>query len=243
MKEITQIENHVVEIWRRPGQRHMHLRVRPDRSLRVTCNRRAAKRDVLQFVKESHEFILRRLGEIELLERRFPPKTYLSQDTHLYYGERLPLQVIWTWSGRYKIQVFEDHIEIAAPLASTARDRQKALHKYLRALAAQVLRARVEIHAAKMDLWPAAVTIRGQKTRWGSCSSEGRVNLNWKLIAAPPSVIDYVVVHELAHLRHMNHSAEFWRLVERHFPGHRAAKIWLRQNEAEINHQFQKPAL
>lgn len=220
----------------------MHLRVRPDRSVRVTCGRRAAKRDILDFVRESQGFIQKRMAEIDALETRFPPKTYLSDETYLYLGERLPLQVIWTWSAKVKVRVHPDQIEMTAPIASSAKERQRALHGYFRRLAGEVLRARVESHAVRMNLWPASVTIRGQKTRWGSCSSEGHVNLNWKLLAAPPSVIDYVVVHELAHLRHMNHSPSFWTLVEEHFPGYRQAKKWLRANEAEINHQFQKPA-
>jgi predicted metal-dependent hydrolase len=89
-----------------------------------------------------------------------------------------------------------------------------------------------------MDLAPRSFAVRGQTTRWGSCSARGQISLNWKLMAAPLEVIDYVIVHELAHLVHMNHSRRFWDLVGRFHPDWRSAKAWLSRHEPEINSQF-----
>jgi hypothetical protein len=77
---------------------------------------------------------------------------------------------------------------------------------------------------------PARVRITGARTRWGSCGAKGTVCFTWRLIMAPPAVIDYVIIHELAHLAELNHSGRFWRLVEQHVPDHRAHRRWLRQN-------------
>ena len=74
------------------------------------------------------------------------------------------------------------------------------------------------------------ITIRRQHTRWGSCSGKGNLNFNCLLMLTPPAVMDYVVVHELCHRKHMNHSAAFWAEVERVLPGYRDAKAWLREN-------------
>ena len=74
------------------------------------------------------------------------------------------------------------------------------------------------------------ITIRAQKTRWGSCSASGNLNYNCLLLLAPPTVLDYVVVHELCHRLHMNHSPRFWAEVERVMPGYRTEKKWLRDN-------------
>ena len=73
------------------------------------------------------------------------------------------------------------------------------------------------------------VTLRKQKTRWGSCSSVGNLNFNWRLIMAPIEVIDYVVVHEICHLKEMNHSSHFWKLVEESISYHKKAKKWLKE--------------
>lgn len=238
MKEITQFEKHTVEIWRRPRQKHMHLRVRPDGALRVTCHKRVAKREIFAFLRDSEGFIEKCLAAISDQTRKFPPKAFVSNEPYLYLGQHLPLQIIWSWSPRIKVRTHADQIEMVAPLTSTPSERKKALHKFLQKQAREVFSARVKQFAEQMKLYPSSVTVRGQRTRWGSCSSEGRVNLNWKLLAAPPEIIDYVVIHELAHLKHMNHSPQFWNLVSEHFPEHKKAKKWLTSNETEIRVQF-----
>ncbi len=80
------------------------------------------------------------------------------------------------------------------------------------------------------------VTVRNQRTRWGSCSRRGTISLNWRLIQTPDYVRDYIALHELAHLRHMNHSRRFWQEVERLCPDYRSAERWLKQNRG-ILHQ------
>jgi len=74
------------------------------------------------------------------------------------------------------------------------------------------------------------VTIRNQRSRWGSCSPRGTISLNWRLVQMPPEVCDYIILHELAHTRHLNHSVRFWREVKRICPGYREAEHWIRQN-------------
>ena len=240
MKEFTQFENLALEIWRRPRQRNMRLRVRPDGGLRVTCHKSVAKREIFAFLRDSESFIKKCLERLKHHKEKYPAKQFISDEFYLYLGQRLPLQIIWSWNPRIKVRPHLDHIEMLAPLASTPSERQKAFFKYLQKQAHEVFTARVETFSKQMNLYPSSVSVRGQKTRWGSCSSEGRVNLNWKLLAAPPEVIDYVVIHELAHLKHMNHSPQFWGLVSDHFPGHREAKKWLLAHEAEIAVQFTK---
>ena len=78
------------------------------------------------------------------------------------------------------------------------------------------------------------ITIRDQKTRWGSCSSKGTLSFNWRLMLAPPAILDYVVVHELCHLRHMDHSPAFWQAVGEVFPDYASARKWLRKHGQEL---------
>jgi predicted metal-dependent hydrolase len=78
------------------------------------------------------------------------------------------------------------------------------------------------------------IEVRGQRTRWGSCSSRGTLSFNWRLVLAPFEVLDYVVVHELCHLREANHSPRFWRLVAERRPGWREQRAWLREHGAEL---------
>lgn len=96
--------------------------------------------------------------------------------------------------------------------------------------AAEVIKARCRYYAPVMGVSYGTVTIREQKTRWGSCSTKGNLNFNWKLVLMPPEILDYVVVHELTHRIQMNHSAAFWAEVGKILPDYRERRQWLKVN-------------
>ena len=100
--------------------------------------------------------------------------------------------------------------------------------------ALQVFPERVEYYARQMGVSYGRITIREQKTRWGSCSGKGNLNFNWKLVLVPEELLDYVVVHELAHRREMNHSPRFWKIVEEQLPDYQERRRRLRDYETEI---------
>ena len=102
--------------------------------------------------------------------------------------------------------------------------------KQLTELAKQVIPQRVAFFVRQMDVTYGRITIRNQKTRWGSCSQAGNLNFNCRLMTMPPEVLDYVVVHELCHRKQMNHSRTFWEEVEKVLPDYRVTRQWLKQN-------------
>ncbi|MFI3171159.1 MAG: M48 family metallopeptidase [Eubacteriales bacterium] len=104
------------------------------------------------------------------------------------------------------------------------------LEKMYRRMAAAIIRMECDYHSTRMGVQYNKITIRDQKSRWGSCSSQGNLNFSWRLILMHPMVGRYVVVHELAHLKHMNHSKAFWDEVERAMPNYKKRKEWLKQN-------------
>ena len=238
MREITQFAEYKVEIWRRPRQRHMRLTVRPEGHIRITCNGRRSKREIFTFIESSRDFIARCFRDLERQRCENPPRQIISGELFFYLGRRLPLQLIWSWKKRGSLQVVGDQIELLAPVGASAEERRDLLQKYYRLEAQQLLLSRMAFWVEKMGRGPKQVVVRGQSTRWGSCSASGQISLNWKLLCAPPEVLDYVIVHELAHLYHMDHSPRFWALVEQFFPDWRVAKLWLRKHESEIRAMF-----
>ncbi|WP_316016065.1 SprT family zinc-dependent metalloprotease, partial [Roseobacter sp. HKCCA0434] len=108
---------------------------------------------------------------------------------------------------------------------------------WLRQLARDRLSEATARHAAALDSVPGRLTLRDTRSRWGSCTSEGNLMFSWRLILAPPPVLDYVAAHEVAHLLEMNHSLRFWAHVERLFPGWQAQRDWLRAEGAAL-HRF-----
>lgn len=118
---------------------------------------------------------------------------------------------------------------------SLTPEQKSALDARYRQAAREYIPRRVEHYLPMTGGRYERITIRAQKTRWGSCSARGTLSFNWKLMLAPPDVLDYVVVHELCHLTHMNHSREFWEAVERVMPDYRTRRRWLKEHGSELD--------
>jgi predicted metal-dependent hydrolase len=113
----------------------------------------------------------------------------------------------------------------------TSKERLAAIDRWYRREARARIEAAVERESGRLGLYPTRVTIRDQRTRWGSCSTSGTLSFNWRLVIGPEEALDYVVVHELVHLCHPNHSPSFWGLLEDLMPDWRPRANWLRSNE------------
>jgi len=116
----------------------------------------------------------------------------------------------------------------------TAGDNRQGIETWLKNQGEIIIKGMAEKYGSTIGVKYRSLRIRSARTRWGSCSPRGTLSFNWKLIMAPLPVIEYVVVHELCHLKELNHSKSFWELVENHYPEWRAQRKWLRANEAAM---------
>ena len=126
-------------------------------------------------------------------------------------------------------------VDGAIRVAGRAEHMARRLKDWLKLEARRDLSARALAAAARIEEKVTRVTVRESRTRWGSCTRSGRLSFCWRLIFAPEHVIDYVVAHEVAHLRHMNHGPRFWRLVGELCPGHAEARAWLGEKGAQLH--------
>ena len=133
--------------------------------------------------------------------------------------------------SRGLLTVADGEIRVGGPAHLVPRQ----VSGWLRAEARRLLVPRSEEAAARIGRPVARVTVRDTRSRWGSCSSAGALSYSWRLILAPEPVLDYVVVHEVAHLRELNHGPRFWRLVADLMPDHAAARRWLKANGAALH--------
>lgn len=143
--------------------------------------------------------------------------------------EILKKKEAWISKHIEKIKKTKERLE-AEPTEKLTREKVIALAEE----ALKVIPARVEYFARVIGVTYGKITIRNQKTRWGSCSSKGNLNFNCLLMLAPPEVLDYVVVHELCHRKQMNHSKAFWAEVEKVCPDYKAAKKWLKEEGSQL---------
>lgn len=212
----------VVRFVRNPRARRYILRVRPDGIVRVTIPRGGSKRDATGFLHRHRAWVdgqLQRWREA----RSSPAGPLRAGDAVLVRGVPIPVSVEPARHGRMKVRLEG----VPSCLAMAADDLRPAVAAMLRALAQRDLPARLAQLATEHGLTVSRVSIRNQQARWGSCSSTGAINLNWRLVQVPPEVCDYVLVHELMHLREPNHSRRFWAHVARACPWHLEARRWL----------------
>lgn len=128
------------------------------------------------------------------------------------------------WIERQMARIARLRAQPAPPSFSADKERAH------RECARRLFQERAEWFAKKMGLRFGKIRVSGARRRWGSCSPEGNLSFHWRLVLAPPGILDYVVVHELAHRAHMNHSPRFWAKVAEFYPEFRAARRWLKEN-------------
>jgi predicted metal-dependent hydrolase len=192
----------------------------------VVLPRRFPLRDVEPLVREKRGWIERTLRRIEVAREEFPPPRLEHDGEVPYLGERLTLKVR-TERGRTRSHVKRRGGTLHVTLGGTSlRD---ALESWYRRRARVEVGSRLDAAVARAGTSYAGLTIRGQKTRWGSCSQSGAMSFNWRLLLAPEAVLDYVVEHEVCHLEVLDHSPRFWRLLESRVPDWRDHAGWLRR--------------
>ena len=207
----------------RRSARAKRVRVRVDHrgALEVLLPQRAGRREAEAALTELRPWIDRRIAEAHAARERLaaPPGTVPFLGAHL----RLRPQ-----AGRSRVE--RDGDELLTPPSDSA----PALEAWYRAQARREIAGRLDAATTALGRRPTALSIRNQRTRWGSCSAKGAMSFNWRLLLAPEPVLDYVVWHEACHLVVMDHSPRYWALVERHVPGYREPRRWLRRNGAAL---------
>lgn len=200
------------------------------RGLRVGAPLRARQGDIETLIQQHGQWVLDKLAAW----RDRPAATKLP----IVDGTRLtllgvPLTLTVTPLGRARWQWQDDRLHL---WPTTAVDAAQVLERALRERARALFTERLALHAPRLGVTPPPLRLSSARTRWGSCSHHGGISLNWRLIFMPLAVIDYVVCHELAHLREMNHSPRFWSVVEQLCPDWRAQRLALRQWARQIPH-------
>jgi predicted metal-dependent hydrolase len=176
---------------------------------------------------EAEAFLRRHTGWLAARLRRSAPRISFA-DGEMVPVRGVPHRIHATGRLRGRIEVSEIDGELSLLVPGEATHIARRLTEWLKAEAQRDLADRSSQHAATLGVVVKSVAMRSQSTRWGSCSSTGKLNYNWRLILAPPFVLDYVAAHEVAHLVHMNHSPSFWKAVETALPDMNRGKAWLK---------------
>jgi len=231
---------------RNPRARRYLLRLRPDGTARVTIPRGGSPAVARQFVERHAAWLEREFQRLQAQPRK--PAVWKIGTEILLRGDAVRIEAVPNGddkeiedppSSGYGATSENDAIEEAETVrfggesvrvTGPTANLRPAIEGRLRQLATRELPPRVLELAARHRLTVRRITVRSQKSRWGSCSRRGTISLNWRLIQTPAFVSDYICLHELMHLRQMNHSPRFWREMERVCPDYRMAERWLKEH-------------
>jgi len=216
-----------VHIVFRPRARRYLLGLEPDGAARLVIPRRGSEAEGIRFLERSEAWLLKRVAQWRSRSQTREP--WVEGAHFLLRGEETGLRVEKE-EGELRL-CFADQI-ICMPRALP--DYRDIVLGHLRRMGERELPARTRELALLHGIAVHRVSVRAQKTRWGSCSARGTISLNWRLIQAPPHVVDYLIIHELMHRREMNHSARYWKLVAGAFPAYRSAEQWLKKSRIEL---------
>lgn len=208
--------------------RRITLKIEPNGEVVVVTPKRFSQRQMEQFVTQNIDWIER--TKQKLAHKRQNEYGDNGQSLHLF-GKHYRKEVISTSSRPYGVSVQGEilYINTSQPGRANA-----LVERFLKNTAEEYIVPRTHRLAEKMAITFRNISLRQQKTRWGSCSSKGNLNFNWRLVHAPPKVIDYVIIHELAHRQHMNHSARFWALVAKYDGDYAQHRRWLQTHGMSV---------
>jgi Predicted metal-dependent hydrolase len=213
-----------VEVHRRPFRRSLSVYLYPTKPIKVVANHSVTQKMIVDFLMAKHSWIEKTFTKFAAIEEKFPEKKIRMSEDFPFLGKDRKLKVVITLNKKPFVSMTDENLLLHIPRnewsANATVDEHagalKELREFYKREAVKHISERVKHWAHEMQLFPSQVKFREQKTRWGSCSSRKVVNLNWRLIVFAPEIVDYVIVHELAHLQHMNHSSNFWGLVAKY---------------------------
>lgn len=204
------------------GRRRISLSI-DERGLRVGAPLRASLREIESVLRDHARWVIRKLADWN--DRRVPSRRWESGETLSYLGLPLKLAVL---QGASEVRLMQPQLQVITHDTSPAAVAALAKH-WLRGQAQEHFHRRIEHFRTHITLETVSIRLSNARSRWGSCHASGRISLNWRLIHMPQHLIDYVVVHELAHLREMNHSPRFWAVVGSVIPDYAARRREIRR--------------
>ena len=210
----------------RKRRKTISLHIKEDGKIIVNAPYRTPKWEIEKFVEEKQSWIVKKISEKDRSIRR-AEKEFVPGEEFLYLGELYPLEIQDTHKEDHPLKLSfgkfildKDHIEEARDL----------FVQWYKTEAKQRIMERVDYYSKRLQLFPKGVKVTSARCRWGSCSRDNRLSFSWRIIMASFSIIDYILIHELVHIKEKNHSKRFWSYLESVLPDYRKQRLWLKQN-------------
>jgi predicted metal-dependent hydrolase len=204
----------------RSDRKSIALVIDSEARLTVRAPFNAMESEVTNFIRQKKRWIIEKQKKISALSNKYAPVVIKNGESILFQGNKYTIKM----SNAARIKISGENIII--PKGS----KKEKVVSWLKKEAKKLIRERLDFYADLMGVRYSALRISGARMRWGSCSGRDSLNFTWRLIMCPVQVIDYVIVHELSHITHKNHSPVFWARVKKVIPDFKEQKNWLKSN-------------
>jgi predicted metal-dependent hydrolase len=206
------------------------LHIKEDGRIIVHAPCRTPESEIEEFVKRKQSWVSQKLMEsakkVKPVEKKF-----LSGEEFFYLGERFPLEIQDQPPGEPPLRLSFGKFVLSENRVEEARD---LFVRWYKKEAKDKLAKRVDYYSNKFHLFPKGIKITSAKSRWGSCSRDNRLCLSWRIMMAPLNIVDYVLTHELVHVKEKNHSRRFWNHLESIIPDSKKHRRWLAEHENQL---------
>jgi hypothetical protein len=218
---------------KRSNRRTVGIRIDKEGSVTVRAPKNVSSDDIEKFLLEKKGWVLDKVKLMRKRSSEVPERTFNQGDKLPYLGDVYKISVTDNEKliEKYKLSrlnpvTLEDDFYVL----KGDFDRKDAFIKWYKDEAREIFNSRIKELAEDYNLKYKKVKLSNAKTRWGSCSSKGNLNINWRIIFAPFEIVNYLLAHEVAHLKHHNHSKDFWSLVEKYDSNYKMHRKWLKEN-------------
>lgn len=232
-----------LKLERVPRMRGFKISILPNSTVVVRLGKLESVSKIHGFLDKNQDWLKKCLEKTNLVQSQYPQLCFVEGEAYRFLGENYFLKYEKT-DKKISVEIKKPYMTIKVPEKLWRNDFsnyphpqfRKQILKFYETAAERVLPKRVKELSELTGLRPTRISLRKQRTLWGSCSPSGSIQLNWKLISAPINVIDYVIIHELAHLKHPNHSKRFWNEVAVYCPYYKQIKLWLKKHYYSFDH-------
>ncbi|NEZ70637.1 M48 family peptidase [Clostridium botulinum] len=225
MKDIFLMGERLQYILKTKKRKTISIKIGKEFIIEVTAPLGTNEYTIEQVLKKEEKWIIKKIKKLKEVE---------NFNGYYYLGELYYLKIKEVRSLYFKLELDSNKFMVYINSGILKEKREVIikdnLEKFYKEKAVKVLKERTDYYSNILKVSPKNIVIKNQKTLWGSCSSKGNINYNYKIVMAPLKILDYIVVHELCHLVHMNHSKDFWQLVESIIPDFKERRNWLKEN-------------
>lgn len=215
-------------------KKNISIKLEDKNSLIIRVPNNVSEDEIFNIIHKNGDKIIKKISILENFHNDNKELIYIQNEKVLYLGNEYLLKVNEVDSSfKNKVSIENSTIHIYLNRVDSCSIKS-LLIKWYKEEALKIIGNRTVLLSKELKLFPSRIIIKEQKSRWGSCNSKGEIRINWKLIMAPLNVIDYVIIHELCHIKYMNHSKEYWSFVESIISDYKKNKRWLNENGMKL---------